>query len=216
MLELVAAFFDDLVVVDPDVALAGEHVDMSLGFPVSVSLAAIGIPESEVHSGEFFILKQNPDHFGQSKVGAESELANPVAIFVGVAIAPEFLLQILAGTLDAYEPRALDLQLQRRGLQIAILPVEMVASSGVANESPINGRRCSKNLTRRQVRPVARADQSAGLHPVEAAVEVRGDFRPSFGFYREGFGAKHALAQLVAQAIHHAVVRAHTLLHDLW
>src|SRR6266699_6018261 len=110
-----------------------------------------------------------------------------------MAVVPEFLLQILAATLDADEPRALDLERQRRILQVAIFSVEVVACSGVANESAINGRGRGKNLTRRQVRPIARADQPAGLHPVEAAVEVRGDFRTGFGLYGEGFGAEHAL-----------------------
>src|SRR5260370_3985427 len=59
----VLALFDDLIVVDPDITPAGEHVDVGLGFPVGVSLAAIGITERKVHTREFFILKQNPDHF---------------------------------------------------------------------------------------------------------------------------------------------------------
>src|SRR6266567_1064587 len=64
MLELVAALFDDLVVINPDVAVAGEHVDVGPGFPVGVSLTAIRITEGEMHSRKFFILKQNPDHLG--------------------------------------------------------------------------------------------------------------------------------------------------------
>ena len=61
--ELVAAFFDDLVVIDPDVALAGKHVHVRRGFPVGVGLAAVGIAEREVHAREFLILKQDADHF---------------------------------------------------------------------------------------------------------------------------------------------------------
>ena len=37
-----------------------------------------------------------------------------------------------------------------------------------------------------------------------------------FGSYRECFGAQHAFTEAVAQSIHHLVVRAHALLHDLW
>src|SRR5260370_26326491 len=36
--ELVAPFFDDLVAIDPHVAIARQHVNMSLGFPVAVGL----------------------------------------------------------------------------------------------------------------------------------------------------------------------------------
>jgi len=51
--ELVLTFFDDLVVVDPDVALAGKHVDVRLGFPLRVSLAAIGSPNAMCTPGNF-------------------------------------------------------------------------------------------------------------------------------------------------------------------
>ena len=44
---------------------------------------------------------------------------------------------------------------------------------------------------------------------------MRGNLCASFGFYRERFGAQHAFAQAVAQAIHQLVIRAHALLHDL-
>src|SRR5437899_2979056 len=62
--KLVAAFFDDLVVVDPHVALAGEYVDVRLRFPVGVGLTAVGISERYMHARKFFILKQNADHLG--------------------------------------------------------------------------------------------------------------------------------------------------------
>src|SRR2546430_3105837 len=62
MLELVVALFDDLVVVDPYVAVASKHVNVRLGFPVRVRLAAVGIAEGDMNAREFFILKQNTDH----------------------------------------------------------------------------------------------------------------------------------------------------------
>ena len=62
MIELVVAFFDDLVVVDPNVALAGEDVNVRFGSPIGVGLAAVGISECEVHAGKFIILEQNADH----------------------------------------------------------------------------------------------------------------------------------------------------------
>jgi len=51
--ELVVALFDDLVVVDPHVALAGEHVDVRLRFPVGVGLAAVRISERNMNAGNF-------------------------------------------------------------------------------------------------------------------------------------------------------------------
>src|SRR5713226_1939791 len=124
VVELVAAFGDDLVLVDPDVAVAGEDVDVGAGFPVGVGLAAVGVAEGDVHAGKLFVLKKNADHFGEAEVGPESELADAVAVLIGVAVIPEFLLEILALTLDMLQAGAFDFEDQRRALQIAVLAVE--------------------------------------------------------------------------------------------
>ena len=109
MVELVFAFGDDLVGVDPDVALAGQDIDVGFRFPVGVGLAAVGIAEGNMHAGKFFVLEQDADHFGEAEVGAEGQLADAVAVFVGVAILPEFLFEILAVAMDVNQPRAFDL-----------------------------------------------------------------------------------------------------------
>ena len=57
MIELVVAFGYDLVVVDPDVAVAGEDVDVRFGFPVGVSLAAVGVAKGDMDAGKFFVLQ---------------------------------------------------------------------------------------------------------------------------------------------------------------
>src|SRR5438876_3688322 len=69
---------------------------MRRGFPVRVSLAAVGIAKGEMHAGKLFVLEQHADHFGQSKIRSEGQLSDAVAVFVGVAILPELLLQVLA------------------------------------------------------------------------------------------------------------------------
>lgn len=56
MIQLVTAFGDYLVLIDPDVAVARQHVDMSLGFPIRMGLAAVWIAERDVHAREFLIL----------------------------------------------------------------------------------------------------------------------------------------------------------------
>src|ERR1700757_3935975 len=81
--ELVVALGDDLVGVDPDVAIAGEDVDVGFGFPVGVSLTAVWVAEGDVHAGEFFVLQKNADHFGKAEIGAESQFADAIAVFVG-------------------------------------------------------------------------------------------------------------------------------------
>ena len=63
MVHLVVALGDNPIAVNPHVAITRENVHVRFRFPVGVGLAAIGIAERDVHSREFFILQQNPDHF---------------------------------------------------------------------------------------------------------------------------------------------------------
>ena len=175
VVELVFAFGDDLVGVDPDVAPAGQHIDVGFGFPVGVGLAAIRVPKRNVHAGKLLVLEQDADHFRKAEVGAEGQLADAVAVFVGVAVVPEFLLQILAVAMDFDQARIRNLQGERCGLQIAIFAVEVVAGGGIADKGAVDGRGRRENLAGRKIGPIARTDQAAGLDPVKPAVEVRGD-----------------------------------------
>src|SRR5216684_5006799 len=214
VVELVAAFGDDLVLVDPDVAVAGEDVDVGAGFPVGVGLAAVGVAEGDVHAGEFFVLKEDADHFREAEVGAESELAYAITVFVGVAVVPELLFEGFALTLDMLEAGAVDFEDQGRALQVSVLAVEVIAGGGIADESAVDACRGGENFAGGKIGPVTRADEAAGLDPVEAAIEMCGEFGARFSFYGESFGAQHAFAELVAEAIDHAVVGAHALLHN--
>src|SRR5260370_16785263 len=100
-----------------------------------------------------------------------------------MAILPEFLLQILAGTVDVDEPRALDLQRQRRGLQVAVFSVEMIAGGGVADERAIHRCWSGENFAGRKICPVTRGDEPAGLHPIEATGEIPSHFFSRFSPY---------------------------------
>src|SRR5271165_1045574 len=90
----------------------------------------------------------------------------------------------------------------------------MVARRCVADKRAIYRRRSSKNFAGGEIGPIAWADQAAGLYPVEAAIEMGGDVGAGFGFYRERFGAEHAVAEFVAKFVNLQVIGAHALLHD--
>src|SRR5258708_22164284 len=90
----------------------------------------------------------------------------------------------------------------------------MIAGGGDADEGAVDGGWGGENFAGGKIGPIARTDESAGLDPVEAAIEMGGEFCASLGFYGEGFGAEHAVAELVAEAVDHAVIGAHPLLHD--
>ena len=75
-------------------------------FPVGAGLAAVGIAEREVDAGDLLVLQQDADHVAEREVGAEGQLADAVAVLVGVAVAPELLLQLLALALRADQAAA--------------------------------------------------------------------------------------------------------------
>src|SRR5690349_1967582 len=144
-----------------------------------------------MNAGEFLVLKEHADHFGKAEVGAESQFADAIAVFVGVAIIPELTLEILARAFESHQTRAFDGQLHRRRLQITVLAVEIIAGGGVADESAVERRRSCEYLSGGKIRPITRADESAGLHPVEAAVEMRRERSACPAFHCECLRPQH-------------------------
>ena len=61
MIHQVSPACNDLILIDPDVALSREDIDMRAGLPRSVSLIPIRIAEGDVDAGEFFVLQQDSD-----------------------------------------------------------------------------------------------------------------------------------------------------------
>jgi hypothetical protein len=182
MVELVVALGDYLVVVDPDITVAGEHVDVGARFPLSVGLAAVGVAESEVDARKFFVLEKDADHLRKAQIGAEGELADAVAVLIGVAIIPEIFFQVLAVAINGSQTGIFDRESHRRGLQVAVFAVEVVTGAGIADKSAIDGGGSRENLAGGKIGPVARADEAAGFDPVKMAIEMCGKRGAGFGF----------------------------------
>src|SRR5260370_19504929 len=188
VVQLVAGFGDDLVLVDPDVAVAGEDVYVGAGFPVGVGLAAVGVAEGDVDAGEFFVLKEDANHFGEAEVGAKSELAYAITVFVGVAVVPEFLFEVFALTLDMLEAGAFDFEDQGRALQVSVLAVEVIAGGGIADEGAVDAGRGGENFAGGKIGPVKRAEEAAGLDPVQARRQKGGACGAPVSVYVARFG----------------------------
>ena len=87
------ALLHDLPPVYPDIELAANHVDVRAGVPLRSRVLSIRIAEGDVDAGEFLVLQDLADYVGQFNIGADGELAYAVAVFVGVGVRPEILLQ---------------------------------------------------------------------------------------------------------------------------
>ena len=123
--------------------------------------------------------------------------------------------KIFAIAVDFDEARVFDFERERRGLQVAVFAVEVIAGGGIADEGAVDCGGSGEDFAGGEIGPVARADEAAGLDPVEAAIEVGVDGCAGFGANGERLRAEHAFAEFVAEAIDHFVVGAHALLHDL-
>jgi len=77
-----------------------------------------------VDTGDLLVLQQDADHVGKREVGAERELADAVAVLVGVAVSVELALEIPALASNRHEAAARNLQRHRRGGQVAVLRPE--------------------------------------------------------------------------------------------
>jgi hypothetical protein len=89
----------DLLAIHMNVEAKPDDVDVCGRIPVCARVRAVRIAERDVHAREFFVLQDVSDHFMQFHVGADGELADAVAVLVGVGVAPEILpqLQVLGG-----------------------------------------------------------------------------------------------------------------------
>src|ERR1035438_6485146 len=84
----------NLAIVGPDVEITADHVDVRAGPPVGAGMRAVGITESHVNAGKFFILQNVADHAAQPDVGPDGEFADAIAVLVGMCVSPEFLFQL--------------------------------------------------------------------------------------------------------------------------
>jgi len=89
MVQLVPAFLNNFVLIDPHVAFPRQHIHMRFRFPVRVRLASIRIAKRDMHAGKFFVLQQNPNHFREAEIRSKRQLADTVAVFIRMAVIPE-------------------------------------------------------------------------------------------------------------------------------
>src|SRR5262245_11101947 len=146
-------------------------------------LAAVRIPEREVHAWHFLVLKQNADHFAQSEIRSEGKFADAIAVFVGVAVIPEVAFEISSLAARRDQAPVPNLQHERRSIEASVFGIEVIARGAVAHERAINGAGRGEHLAGRQVRPVARIDQPARLHPGTWASGVRREIGYNRGSY---------------------------------
>ena len=102
-------------------------------------------------------------------VGADGELAHAVAVLVGVAIAPELVLQLAVGAVRLLQAAVSHRDGQRLVAQVAVFFAEVIAHHAIDHEGAVHALGRGEGLAAGQVAPLVRADDAAGLEPFEFA-----------------------------------------------
>src|SRR5215510_4344640 len=85
----------NLLIVHPDVELRADDVDVRGGVPRRARVGAVRVAEGNVDPEEFLVLQDVADDVPQLDVRADGELADPVAVGIGVRVLPELALEPL-------------------------------------------------------------------------------------------------------------------------
>ena len=143
----------------------GQHVDVRARRPGGVRLAAVGIAERPG-------ARQAPSRPG---AGCRSSRAAPRLVPNASSPTRSLLASVWQysrsrardrrGAARRDQSAAADLEHQRGAIEDAVFAVEVVAGGPVAHEHAVHRTRRGEGFAGRQVRPVARVDEAAGLDP---------------------------------------------------
>ena len=89
-----------------------------------------------------------------------------VAVFVGVGVGPELLLQLLVVAEDFGDAIVLDADGQRLARQVLILLAEIIADDAVDHADAVDFAGRSEDFAAGKIAPFVAADDAAGLDPV--------------------------------------------------
>src|SRR4051794_31906280 len=130
-------------------------------------MRAVRIPEGDVNAGDLLVLENVADDIAHGDIGADGEFADSVAVLVGMAIGPELIPQLTIIGFGFDETIALNLDRERRIPEIAVLLAEVVPYYTIDDKDAVHFERCGEGLAARQIARLVRADNAAGLEPLQ-------------------------------------------------
>src|ERR1700761_5606575 len=176
---------------------------------------AIRVTEGDMDAGKFFILQDVADHACDADVGADSELAYAVGVFVAMRVLPEIILQLDVAGGAGNDAVVRDCDGHRCSGERAVTLAQVVADDAVHHEGAVHFAGRGEDLASGQVTPLIRADDAAGLEPLVAGVQLGANIRARCrgGAHRCSF--TRTLEDALTQTVYREKVGAHTLKHDL-
>ena len=87
----------NLFVVYPYIKLATYDINVRGRIPVRAGVRGVWVAKCNVNAGDLFVLENVADDIMNGDVRADGEFAHAIAVFVGVAVGPEFPFEVFVG-----------------------------------------------------------------------------------------------------------------------
>src|ERR1700691_932467 len=137
--------------------MRAHNIDVRGRVPVGARVLAIRVPESDVDAGELLVLKNLSDYMSQLDIGADGELADQVAVLVGVRVGPEFLLQLFVVAADFGDAVLLHFNCQRLTGQVLVLLAQIITDDAVDDANSVNFAGGGEDLATGKIAPLVAA-----------------------------------------------------------
>src|SRR2546428_2888627 len=108
-----------LFAVEPDVEVPADAVDMRFGNPICAGVFGIRMTEGNMDAGNFFVLQDVSDDVRAGRVGADSEFAYAIAVFIRTGVSAKFVAQVLVVGPQRSDAMVFHFDRKRIGFQIA-------------------------------------------------------------------------------------------------
>src|SRR5205814_5929188 len=128
-------------------------VDVRFGFPICTGVLGVGMAESNVDAGNFFVLQNVADYARQGGVRADGKFADTIAVFVGAGVSAKIVEQFLIFAAKLDNAIVGDLDRQRRVAKIAVLTAKIIANHAIDQKRAVGVRRRSENFATGEVAP---------------------------------------------------------------
>src|ERR1700722_6812839 len=123
--------------------------------------------KSDVDAGNFLVLQNVPDYMRAGGIGADGELANTIAVFIGAGVSAKFLEQLLIVATEIDNSIVAHFDRKWPVMQVAVFRAQIIADSTVDDEDTIRVHRCGEYFAAGKITPLFTTNDSTRLQPFQ-------------------------------------------------
>ena len=158
--------------------------------------------KGNVDAGNFFVLQDVANDAGAGGVGADRELADAIAVFVGAGVGAKIVAQILVLGAQVHDAIVFHLDRERARLEIAVALAEIIADHAVHDEDAVRVHGRGENFAARQVAPFFPGNNAARLEPIQFRRKLGDELGAAGRLAGHAFCLAHAFDEALAEFVH--------------